>query len=393
MHPRTRAFKKLLERATYEQGKKFATKAAVFAGKSIYQAGKKYMTKKTSGTRSKVVRKGGRLVKTRPTSGKNKMTKKIVKLVKKEIAFNEPVGKYYKNYAGQALLPGPGSTNWKASHNIYRNVAPGDNAYLKELSFFSPRALIDAASVMFNGKTPATSPGVIGDFGDKELVVKFKYASVNVMFKNCYDFPIELNIITAQAKDLEVESFAQDWSDFYSVVNTVGTFPSFSSYGTKPGHLDGLKARYRFKDKTVILQPGDSTNIYHALPQDYLFEQTKVYDATSIQPYSPDTFQIVYRFLPLINLGINSTSDRLVTGRVFVNGDANADQNNITGMIIEVKESYIMVAPTITDVAQAKDKICYHNDYDVNTLVPTKQRAVSKLVNTTFVPRFGLTYV
>lgn len=322
----------------------------------------------------------------------NKGMKKLVKEVGKQFGIAPVIGKYYKTYAGQALIGSTGNVNWKCSDLLWRRAGTTSTS-IRPLAFFRVADFVDAASVLFNNKTESTdgSLSTTNNFTDKELHYMVKYATFKVFFRNCTDQVIELNVIIAHPKDLEDDTFLDDWEDQYGNINVVGSVtPSPTIWNTEPGHIDGLKKRWAFTSKKVILQCGQSYTVSRSL-KDFEFKNVEYYDNNAIKKYGKMSQFVSYRYNVLPTVHYAATGDKMLTGRAYVTADPAISQAACTGLLVEVNENYVVHAPEIATVTNKKDVICYHNDYDLTGTLTNKSKNFAKIYTESDNPVFGLT--
>lgn len=369
-----------------QAGRTFVKTATVAAAKQLVSAVKG----RIGGGKRRYGRK--RKGKSKKQAMKSKV-KTLAKAVGKELGIAPVIGKYYKSYSGQLLPVSTGNVNWKVGDAMYRRQGSTTNP-VRDLHFFRIHDFVDAASVLFNGKVEAAESNLgTGDFTDSELHFMVKYASVKVMFKNCCDQPMELQVIVASPKDLEDDSFLIDWDDQFTNLNVVGTsipLPQPHNWNTEPGHVDGLRKRWAFKTKNIILQPGEVHYVQRKL-KDFEFKLIDYYDQTNVKKFGKMSQLISYRYNVLPTFHYASTGDKLLTGRATVGGDPATLQSAVTGMLVEVNETWIVHAPDIAAVANKKDTICYMNDYDISGTLVNKSKVLTKIFSETDNPVVGYT--
>ena len=373
----TRQMRKMLERATYEAGRKFATKAAIMAGKSIYQSGKKYLSRTRNATSSIYVKKGRRRM--RSVLKRKRMDSRISRLVKKELKKDSPVGKYIKMYGGFAKKPETTHQFNTVDATIFLQNVPGAlnkqfNA-LKRLDFFTPVLLNDVASVLFNGKNAVVGPDTTGDFS-KIADLKFTVykAEAVITFKNCTEMNLELIVYEVTPKDLEEEDFGTDWLNAMQSTNITqvgGVTATPFTLGVSPLQLKGLWERYKMIQKKRVLRPGQSLSHTVKMPKDFEFDGSKYFDTNVLAKYTKFSKQVWYSYNSLPQSCYDSANDRLRMGRPILIRDAGLDEEP-SALVIDVKEQYKISCPDNAPIEKQVDAYCWLPKYDTFEQIITR---------------------
>lgn len=332
--------------------------------------------------------------KTSKTSNCARICRKIVKQALKQ---DENTGVYLKNYAG-FVKPPPSQPNLlteQADVGLYwQDVTNQSWVIKKRLDFFTPKYLKDIASVLYNGKTAVLEPSETGDFS-KLADLKFTVctAIATISFRNCTENSISLTLIEATPKELEEEDFGTDWAKSLESTNmtqvggvTATPFTQFQS----PLQIKGLWKRYRMKEKTKILRPGEYMIHTVSMPKNFQFNGVSYYDSNVIAKYAAFSKQVWYKYRSLIQPAVYtspSSESILAAYRPLIRKDVDAPGLNPLlngGIVVEVKEKYRISAPKNTDDDKKVDAYCLSNNYDATTQTFIKNFEIA--------PSYSLTY-
>lgn len=364
--------KRALSAGAAMAAEQFARTAAKSIGKNVAQATVRGLKRKISS-----YRKGKAVKKKRVT----KFEKKVRNVVRKELLKDGSVGTYRKNYSGCSLIPSSGNHGAnRISTDMFRNTAPGVFTAVKTLDFFTPLQFIDAASVLYNNKAGSLNPDTFltNNFNDPNLKFYVKSAYIKVEFKNVGVIQLDMKVYEAQAKDLENDTFYNDWVDAMSSTNLEQppglSAASIITYGVEPTQIIPLLARYSIKTHRKVLEPGQSlTVVLRTGP--FHFERGKIMDGTAIQKFAKYSKQLVYSFNALPTLHYDQTADLQVAGRALGNNDLILSTTSPRGILIDVAEKWVVQAPEEANVLNVGDRFGWFSDQDVlgKTLAETSE--------------------
>jgi len=350
------------------------------------------------GRRRKYRKKVYKRSKTSKTSNCAKICRKIVKQALKQ---DENTGVYMKNYAG-FVKPPPSQPNLlteTADIGLYwQSVVNQSWSLMKRLDFFTPKYLKDVASVLYNGKTAVLEPSETGDFPKlSDLKFTVYTAMATISFRNCTQNTISFTLFEATPKELEEEDFGTDWAKALESTNMsqVGGYVAtpFTQFQS-PLQIKGLWKRYRMKEKTKILKPGEYMIHTVSMPKNYKFNGVSYYDSNVIAKYATFSKQIWYKYRSLIQPAVYSAqggNPTLAAYRPLIKKNiADIDDNfDNGGIVVEVKEKYRISAPKNTPDDKKVDAYCLMNNYDATTQTFTKNFEIApsySLTNTGYLP-------
>lgn len=247
-----------------------ATKKKRYLGLSFRKSLKKkpFTKKRKRVTKAKISRK------------RSKAIKGIVKRVI-ECDFNHST--YQKSY-GQIVNP-TGASNVSSglpvTHSVHTNGvrndvngATGTPTSTFNLSFtpFNIYRLLDAASVLYNGKTPSMLiDSLTNSFEPKGLTVNFQYCSYKIHLRNVTTAPIEIEIQELSRKVGSNNTAYEIWQEAAKSVVWKGTAANALTYNTRPQQYEKFNHMMKtIKCDKIVMLPGASKTLF------YKFEKTCV---------------------------------------------------------------------------------------------------------------------
>jgi len=325
-------------------------------------------TKKLKISRKRKSRKTKRTYKTKCPKLSKCTTKSVRDIVNKVLSKKDPTGTYIKNCGYAAIKPT--LTLIVNKQMVSDTIFNSAGASIYPLNFFTPQSFIDAASILFNGKTAALGIGGVGDFTDPELKFLVQYASVKITITNFIQQRIKLLLYEVTSKDLENDFFFDEYKDSLEATNlnqTGGTVATVFDVSMRPTLISSLRKRYKIVTKEYLLDAGDIVSHYMKV-SNYKFNRSNYMDGNVLQNFTSVSKQLLYAYEPVMCPGIpNTGSVPAIIGRQYptITG-ANAVINN--GMItFECNEKYIIDAPPTTSVANAKDTLATFQGYEADT--------------------------
>lgn len=193
--------------------------------------------------------------------------KKFVKnIVKKEIQCSENVGSYTKVYVGE-IEPSVISPYKKvavAATRVQANSAP----YTVFGMSFTPnisKRLLDAASVLYNGKAKSCEVEAAGNFDFKGFKCNVVYSSYTLELYNYTDIPYEVDFLEVTNKYTTNTSFMDTAKELSDNKDWVSSAPYIAiaagnqwdvQHGVEFGAIPGLSDKYSLKHNKKIVYPG-----------------------------------------------------------------------------------------------------------------------------------------
>lgn len=349
--------------------KKYGKRFAGMVGASLM---KKAASRTSNYVASKFTRKRkpsgkGRKPAKKPCRLPRKTVKCVKDIVKKEMSKEHATGSYYKNYAGTLLLPSTSANLQICSDHLFWSQG---SVVKQRLRFFCPDQFVDAASILFNGKTAALpDTATTNNIADPELKFNVAYASAHATFRNCLPIPIELIVYEVRSKDLESDWFGDDYTDALESTNlnqVGGSTVNRSSLNVSPTMLDALKTRYKIKTTKKVLLPGQPMYYRTMYKPNTLWKKQNFVDGNVLQNVGKDSVQIFYVYQPVTGPidDPNSVSAKLKVGKLY-KGIPSGNASSLLGCITcEVKEIFKIDCPDGMAVANQKDATCIFNAYE-----------------------------
>lgn len=187
--------------------------------------------------------------------GKGKSNKKIKRIVRKELRRGKATGKYRK-----VLV----------SHKYRNDRGNVDNSQgVHEFYSFQPKELLDAVSVMFNGKAAATdfTTSTNNFSGDPDFEIS---GSCNIYVQNVAQVPQKFTVYSVSPKQDSDTDFYTRWQASLDEVSGTANSITPRQWDVKP--QDGARELGRYwngigKSRTIIINPGETKLIdTHYLP-------------------------------------------------------------------------------------------------------------------------------
>jgi len=187
---------------------------------------------------------------------------KVPTAVKKYVkqAIKEPQAKgLYKRLKYGSLPAGP-STNeyYTTDTQLINNSADNFNQFV----FFTTSKVLDAASVLFNGRTAGFDHKVAtGLFDKEELRVDTVYMSAVVNFRNLQPHSLQFRIIEWECKSHRDAPFLNEYAAAITAMEKAGgTTWDVDSFLLSPTATPAMKTNYVMKEHKFTLEPGQETS-------------------------------------------------------------------------------------------------------------------------------------
>jgi len=294
-----------------------------------------------------------------------KTVKCVKEIVKKELTKESPTGTYYKHYGGTLLMPLTDSNNQLASDFVFW----AQGSFPKQrLIFFQPHQMLDAASVLFNSKTAALpDTNTTNDIADVQTKFNVIYASAKVTIKSHAVIPVELSLYEVRSKDLENDFFGDDYNDALESTNlnqVGGTTFNRSTMHVKPTMFESLKTRYKIKEITKKLLPGESLTHFMKYKSNTLWKKQNYVDGNVLQNVGKDTVQLFYTYRPCVTPIYDGAGNGLRVGVLWRQSSLVASQTGTACLTCDVHEIYKIDCPDGMAVINQKDATCVFNGYE-----------------------------
>lgn len=337
--------------------------------RSRRRIGKKRYTRKAS---RKFTNKRKRVSKAKISRKRSKAIKGIVKRVI-ECDFNHST--YQKSY-GQLFSPNatPNTVSGDpVNHTVHTNGnrddtngATGTPTSTFNLSFtpFNIYRLLDAASVLYNGKTPSMLiDSATGSFEPKGLTVNFQYCSYKMTLRNVTSSPIEVEIQELVRKVGSNNTAYEIWQEAARSVEWRGTAATALTYNTRPQQYE--KFNHMMKtikcDKLTMLSGASKTLFFK-------FEKTCVDFNKYLDAADPP---VLYKYPKGIGRELMIITSPLPTISHNSTGSATksycsigAQETKKQGMVVVVEEFYKIQQPDETIDANEGNFRAVFNDFE-----------------------------
>lgn len=259
--------------------------------------------------------------------------KKLKAQINKVIAPNKPSGFYHE-------------TAYYSKYQTFNN-----QQYMTALSdrlsgtLFSPIQILNAASILFNGKAATfANPAIAdaGNFGANNLRVKVLWSNAIYLLRNNSQRTLYVQLYEMKLKTIEAAtepvaalnlSLIDENADGINITNSTS-----AEMFLDPTKIREFTQRYASEKTEVVLQPGENYTWKITGPSNYIYDFEKFKLATVFQ-----NFQKVNRFA-VINIKYDVIGTTLaVTGRL-----AEGTANPGNGLLVEERLAYKIEMPEET---------------------------------------------
>lgn len=176
-------------------------------------------------------------------------------------------GSYTKLYSMERAVVNTDANKQLVWANATRSGGNTD-PYSTAALFFNPfhmKRLLDAASVLYNGKTKSlkyeTTTGNFATEG-KKLNVDFTYCSYTLTMKNTHRVAVVIDLYKGTAKNDHDNDLFSDWAAGYGAQPWEQTAPDPFTYGQTLTNNPQVKDSWKIKHQKFYLAPGASKTIY-----------------------------------------------------------------------------------------------------------------------------------
>ena len=310
----------------------------------------------------------GRSRKLKPCRIPVKVSRKFKSKVLEAVASDTAKGKYTVAVCG-SLFP-TSSANLQTVTNVLgqgtggstalQTEAPGNAILTRTMEFFCPDKVLDAASVLFNGKVSDVDfVKTTTNFDKANTIIQVPYQSVDITFRNNTQVIKEIEFYQCTAKSSQNLAAVTFWTSTLAAAAGKENLASINvnGYYASPGQLQSFSQSWNYSVKTVTLDPGQSAHIFMS-QKDQCYDWAKFQDAGTY-PVNPkgktvSCFYIVRNKEVLANLAATQSGH---PGSGYTAGYT---------VTCEIVEKYVIEAPEISEDVQKFDKF-YMNVNDVTT--------------------------
>lgn len=327
------------------------------------------------GSRRRTRFKGRLTVKRTATSMSRKLSQTVSDIAKRVINKDTPTGRYYRIWGGKASGLPTTSNIQQYSKNVDQSLTYTGGAAINSLTFFSVPRLVDIVSTLFNNKvkTLLQTPSV-DDFQDINLKFMIQYAKATTSFKNGSTVALEVEVFDVQHKYGTDDQVLTVFGEAYNSSNLIqvgGSTETRNNMAMKPFTLPLMMKSYKHTSVKKVLQPGESMYYTCTLPVNFMFDKSKYGEGAGAYEYQPFTHELLYNFKPVTTWGVVTATGEGFTGHYWPGNTASTNAN--AGLIIEVKETYVVDCPKDTDHLYKNDNYCFFSGYPLYaTFAPDK---------------------
>lgn len=308
----------------------------------------------------------GRSRKLKPCRVPVKVSRKFKSKVLEAVASDTAKGKYTVAICG-SLYP-VSSSNLQTVTNVLaqsgatglQTEAPGNATLTRSMEFFCPDKVLDAASILFNGKVSDVDfIKTTNNFEKANTILQVPYQSVDITFRNNTQVIKEIEFYQCTAKSSQNLAAVTFWVNTLSTAAGKENLASLTtnSYYASPGQLQSFSQAWNYSVKTVTLDPGQSGHIFMS-QKDQCYDWAKFQDAGTY-PLNPKG-KTVSCFYVVRNKEVLPS----VVGTQA--GHPGATQTAGYSVTCEIVEKYVIEAPEISEDAQKFDKF-YMNVNDTTS--------------------------
>lgn len=303
--------------------------------------------KKSKSTNRGIQRPKPKFVKGAARSRSNTFTQKVQRVLSK----NKPTGNYTKTYTGNL------TTLNDNTYTFHSRVSRETTALLgSDFLFFDVRKILDAVSVLFNGK-PTAMNGYLtpGNMDDKTTKFRLQYASVAVTFKNITDITWDCEFWAIDNKHQDAATFDSDYTAALTNLNQVGgTTSLITKIGVQPSQIPQLAKNYHMKKIKKTLKPGYSYTYFTSIA-DRIIDYIQYYEGDQLQFFQKFSKQLTMRCKPTMSSSFNT-----VGGNVgYFSGDAGQFDHPF---MVEVTEKYKLDCPDDVPSEKENDSWAWFTD-------------------------------
>lgn len=300
-----------------------------------------------------------------------KVNKKIKSVVKRVLECDFNQGVYTKAWTGMYSFGVTTVDTQIVVDSVQRddNNLGGFTVEALQLSPFSSLKLLDASSVLFNGKAKAINyEETTGNWpAPKALKLNVNYASYCMTMVNNSDTVYDIDLYRGYPKEDQNDDLLTTWENNISNNNWVGGVPAITTMNQSPGMVDAVGRKWNTKVTSFKFRPGDSKKFFTTFKGCVDFD--KHYRSGSVlQKYMKG---ISESWMIVAKIGLNMQSTAAVGDATRCSGVGNKQW----GISFEFNEVYKIQEPDDTLDANQGDKRVFYVNYPV---VPDYNSTISR---------------
>lgn len=291
-----------------------------------------------------------------------RVNKKIKKVVKSVLECDFNTGIYTKAWTAMYSLGTNNPDTQMVVNSLHRNdgnagVYTGD---AMELSPFRADKMLDAASVMYNGKAKAINYelGTNNFPQPKALKLNVIYASFTVDMVNNSGSVYDIDLYQSKPKEDQDDSFQTVWTQNIQNVNWVGGIPLVTTMNQVPGMVDAVGRKWSSDVKSFRLYPGQTKRFYAKFSGCVDFE--KHYRAGTLQRFVRGMTQC---WTIVGKVGLNNMSNASAGDATRAQHTGSATKQN--ALSFEISEVFKVQEPDDTTDTNQGSKRVFFVDYPV----------------------------
>lgn len=299
------------------------------------------------GYKARAVKRSKQKHKKAAGSRSSSFTQKVQRVLSK----NKPTGTYTKTYTG----------NLKTfSDNVYsfhKDVSRVTTTLAgSDFLAFDTRRVMDAVSVLFNGKTAAMNGYLTpGNLDSKTTKFRLQYASYKMSIKNTSDITLDVEIWAVDNKHQEAQTFVDAYTESLANLNQVGGATSLiTKIGVNPSQIPQLAKNYNIKRIKKTLKPGNTCTYFTSIA-DRTIDFIQYWEGAEEQFFQKFAKQLYIRTKPTLSVAYNN----LTSASAYFGGSATAFQHPV---MVEITEKYKVDAPDDVASANENDSWAWFND-------------------------------
>lgn len=341
--------------------------------------------RKTYTRKKKASKRAKRAAYKQMKKAKKAATKAVKKIVKKTLDCTFPIGTYHKAYVGEMYWNNITPNTQVVWGDMQRNKAH-TTPYTQLAMSFSPFAgmrMLDAVSVVYNGKTKAINcENVLNNFPVRNLNVDFSYCSYELELTNNSSYAYDVIIYMGTSKRDQNDSVGEAWDDALydfpwrqlpqrEIIPPTGPpyfediYPGKNQINITTSGFKQLELRYNIKAKHFKLLPGHRKRFFTTYKGCIPFHKHLVNG--ELQNFMKGISQSwIFVAKPCASVYYNPETDTAgkLTGAVGVTQGNNIGQ----AITCEVKEVYKFLQPETTDDDKEGNAAVTFNDYPFRAL-------------------------
>lgn len=340
---------------------------------SYSQGGSRNTTTGSAPNKRRRISKGRRVGRKKVLSRKGKKQlvrtarRKLKSMIKKEIMCTQSKGAYHKGYVGEYRVHNILPNAQVVTRSMTRGLNNGTPYTATAFAFtpFNLKRLLDAVSVLYNGKSKAINyEATVDNFPDqgKGLQVDFTYCSYTMRLSNQSKVPMDVVLYKATSKMNHSQTFIDAWSNSINSQPWRAGAPAITVVNMTPGVGDAeMRRHWTWKPIKFQLLPGQ-TKFFSAKWKGCL-DFSKYMSSGTLQEYGKNiSEEWTFVFKPSFSIRGNRTTNSLIMGHYGIDGP-DADDAALKAIVFEVKEVYNCLQPPEADDTYEGNAVVNLMDY------------------------------